>query len=230
MSGSPELTVVVPALDEEGALRAVLPRVKTAFGRLGVRGEVVVVDGGSKDGTLEVAKGAGARALRQKGPGFGSAVREGLLAASAPWALLMDADGSHPPESIDSLWARRADAELVIASRYCEGGSAAMPAGRSVLSPLLNVATRVVTGLPVRDSSSGFRLYRVEAARAACGRSRAPDFTVQQELLAGILDGGGRVVEVPFRYEPRLDGASKASSLQLLPAYLHMLADLGARR
>jgi hypothetical protein len=75
----------------------------------------------------------------------------------------------------------------------------------------------------VRDASGGFRLYRSQLAREACADSSANDFTVQQELLVAILARGGRVLEVPFRYEPRIDGASKASALRLAPAYLRML-------
>lgn len=229
MSELPELSVVLPALDEEGSLRTVLPRLRAAFGRLGVRGEMIVVDGGSRDGTAAAAFSEGARVLAQRGPGFGSALREGLLAARAPWVAVLDADGSHPPETLERLWARRGEAELIIGSRFCAGGSAVMPLSRLVLSRLLNGATRLL-GLPARDASSGLRLYRADLARAACAGSAAPDFSVQQELLAGVLEAGGRVLEVPFRYEPRLGGRSKASAQRLAPVYLRLLARLARRR
>ncbi|MBI4061192.1 MAG: glycosyltransferase [Elusimicrobia bacterium] len=230
MSESFDLTVVVPALNEEGSLRRILPRLRAVFDRLGVRGEIIVVDGHSSDGSVSVAEAGGARVFVQGGRGLGGALREGLSAAKAPWVAVVDADGSHPPEILPDMWARRADQDLVIASRYISGGSAVMSLSRQFLSRSLNAVARLVLALPVRDSSGGFRLYSAEFARAACGDSTADDFTVQQELLVSILARGGRVVEIPFRYEPRLHGASKASALRLAPAYIRMLLRLRARR
>ena len=221
-----DLTVVLPTLNEEGALRQVIPRLRATFDKLGVRAELLVVDGRSKDKTVEVAQAGGARVLTQTGRGLGNALREGLCAADSPWVAVVDADGSHPPEVLAQMWSVREGGDLVIASRYIPGGSAVMGPVRQVLSRSLNMVARLVLRLPVRDSSGGFRLYRSEPVRAACAGSEANDFTVQQELLVGILAHGGRVLEIPFRYEPRLDGASKASALRLAPAYLRMLLKL----
>ena len=221
-----DLTVVLPTLNEEGALRQVIPRLRATFDRLGVKGELLVVDGRSTDKTVEVAKSAGARVLVQTGKGLGNALREGLVAADSPWVAVVDADGSHPPEILADMWSKRDRADLVIASRYVPGGSAVMGPVRQVLSRSLNLVSRAVLSLPVSDSSGGFRLYRAELARAAAAEATARDFTVQQELLVGILSRGGRVLEIPFRYEPRLDGVSKASALKLAPAYVRMLLRL----
>lgn len=226
MSETFDLTVVVPTLNEEGALRLVLPRLKAVFTRLGLRGEVLVVDGRSKDATVAVAEAGGARVLTQTGKGLGGALREGLLATSAPWVAVVDADGSHPPEILADMWAGRGGWDLVIASRYVSGGSAVMDPLRQVLSRSLNIVSRLVLGLPARDSSGGFRLYRGDLARAASAGATATDFTIQQELLVGVLSRGGKVLELPFRYEPRLEGASKASALRLAPAYVRMLLKL----
>jgi dolichol-phosphate mannosyltransferase len=221
-----DLTVVVPTLNEEGCLRQVLPRLKETFKRLGLRGEILVVDGRSTDKTVAVAEAGGARVMTQTGRGLGGALREGLSAANSPWAAVVDADGSHPPEILAQMWARRNEADLIIASRYIPGGSAVMDPVRQLLSRSLNLVSRVVLRLPVYDASGGFRLYRAELVRASCADSAANDFTVQQELLVGILSRGGKVLEVPFRYEPRLDGASKASALRLAPSYIRMLLRL----
>ena len=226
MSEPFDLTVVVPTLNEEGCLRQVLPRLNETFKRLGLRGEILIVDGRSSDKTVAVAVAGGARVMTQTGRGLGGALREGLLAVNSPWAAVVDADGSHPPEILAEMWARRNEADLVIASRYIPGGSAVMDPVRQVLSRSLNLVSRLVLRLPVYDASGGFRLYRSELVRAACVGSAATDFTVQQELLVGILSRGGKVLEIPFRYEPRLDGASKASALRLAPSYIRMLLRL----
>ena len=224
MSQAPELSVVLPTLDEAAGLRVLLPRLKALFARLGVRGEVLVVDGGSRDETTAVAAEHGARVMRQRGRGFGSAVREGLQAAGAEWVALMDADGSHAPEDLERFWARRGEARLIVGSRYCRGGSADMPLLRQVLSRSLNIVTRLVLDLPVHESSSGFRLYHGPSARAV--PCVATDFSVQQDLLVGILAAGGRVVEEPIHYAPRVGGASKANAWKLAPAYVRLLLRL----
>ena len=228
MSQEPELSVVLPTLDESAGLKVLLPRLSALFQKLGVRGEILVVDGGSKDDTAAVAAAHGARVLRQKGPGFGSAVREGIAAARAEYVALMDADGSHAPEALERFWARRKDAELIVGSRYCPGGSAVMPLTRQILSRSLNMVSRLVLDLPVRESSSGFRLYFGPAARAV--KSGATDFSVQQDLLVGILAAGGRVIELPIHYAPRVGGASKANAWKLAPAYIRLLLRLNKLR
>jgi dolichol-phosphate mannosyltransferase len=228
MSQEPELSVVLPTLDESDGLKVLLPRLRALFDRLGVRGELLVVDGGSKDDTAAVAQKEGATVLRQKGRGFGSAVREGLAAARADRVALMDADGSHAPEALEAFWARRADAELIVGSRYCAGGSAQMDATRQVLSRALNQVSRRVLELPVRESSSGFRLYSAPAARAVS--SGATDFSVQQDLMVGILENGGRVIELPIHYAPRVGGASKANAWKLAPAYVRLFLRLKPHR
>jgi dolichol-phosphate mannosyltransferase len=226
MSGAYDLTVVVPTLNEEGSLRQILPRLKATFARLSLRGEILVVDGRSTDATVAVAEAEGARVIAQAGRGLGGALREGLMVAGAPWVAVVDADGSHPPETLIELWGVRESRDLIIASRYVAGGSAVMSLARRFLSRSLNMTSRLILRLPVHDSSGGFRLYRTESARLACARSTANDFTIQQELLVDILARGGQVLEVPFRYEPRIDGASKASALRLAPAYVRMLIKL----
>ncbi len=231
MNGShavPELSIVLPTLDEGSGLRLLLPRLSKVFETLGVRGEILVVDGGSKDDTVSVARAHGARVERQKGKGFGSAVREGLAAARAPWVGILDADGSHAPEDFSRLWERRGEAALIVGSRYCRGGTAEMPLIRQVLSRSLNMVSRRVLDLPVRESSSGFRLY--DRAAAVAVESTATDFSVQQDLLVGILAAGGRVIELPIHYAPRVGGVSKANAWKLLPAYVRLLLRLKRKR
>ncbi|MEK7234256.1 MAG: glycosyltransferase [Elusimicrobiota bacterium] len=221
-----DLTVVVPTINEEGALPQILLRIRETFKRLGLCGEIIVVDGRSVDKTVAVAEAGGARVLTQSGRGLGGALREGLLAANSPWIAVIDADGSHPPEILVDMWASRAGWDLVIASRYIPGGTAVMGPVRRFLSRLLNVVSRFVLRLPVYDASGGFRLYNAEFARAASADTIVNDFTIQQELLVSILSHGGKVLEIPFHYEHRIDGVSKASTLRLAPAYMRMLLKL----
>src|SRR5437016_4604218 len=97
MSAAPELTVLTLTLNEAGALSEFLAKLKPVADAVGAI-ETLVVDGGSTDGTVEIARKFGARLVRQTLPGYGNAYREGLEAARGRWILTMDADGSHPPE------------------------------------------------------------------------------------------------------------------------------------
>lgn len=227
---APDLSVVLPALDEAPNLERLIPALRAQAGRLGLDSEFIVVDGPSIDGTRETAARLGARVLAQKGQGYGAALSEGLAASAGEWVLTLDADGSHAPEDLPRLWAAREGRDLLVGSRYCAGGRADMPPARQVLSRALNLVSRLWLGWGVRDSSSGFRLYRGEAARAAAPRAEAADFTVQQRLLLLILGAGGAVAELPIRYRPREAGVSKASALRLAPAYARLLLEARPER
>lgn len=224
MGGSLELTVLLPTLDEGAHLSRVLDDVKAAVSQFTGSFEILVVDGGSRDNTVAAAGEAGARVLRQQGRGYGQAIREGLDAAQGQWILSMDADGSHPVRYFRELWARRESCDLVIASRFVPGGGGSMAWHRYALSWLLNQVTRRVLAWPIRDSSSGLRLFRREVVAGLPLASE--DFSVNQEVLALILAKGGRVSEIPFFYEPRLSGESKADIALLARRYLGMLARL----
>jgi glycosyltransferase involved in cell wall biosynthesis len=216
-----DLTVLIPALDEAESLPAVVESARRAARALAVSCEVLVVDGGSADGTAAKAEAAGARVLRQKAPGFGAALREGFAAARGRFILTMDGDGSHPCDAFAELWSRRARAGLIVASRYMPGGSAAMPPLKKALSRLLNLVSRLYLDLPVRDSSSGLRLYDAQALRRIA--PTADDFAVEQEILVRLLAAGVPVEETPFRYVPRIGGKSKAAVFPLAGRYLRAL-------
>ena len=219
-----ELTVSLPALNERESVEDLLPRLHAALEALGLPYDIQIVDGGSTDGTREAAVRLGARVVDQSGTGFGRALHAGFEAARGRWVLVMDADGSHPPEKIKDLWSLRERAGVVIASRFVPGGEADQPPVRYWMSRVLNAVTGVLLPEPVRDASSGFRLYRAELVKGLPLRQR--DFSVQQEILAHALARGGSVAEVPFRYDKRLGGESKARPLKWLPSFARMLLRL----
>lgn len=219
-----DLSVVIATWNEADNLPPLLAELRAALAPHGLSAEVVVVDGGSKDGTEEVARGLGCEVFRQTGPGYGAAVREGLARARGDYILTLDADLSHPPSFFDEMWRRRGEADIVIASRFVPGGSADMPRSRAVLSRILNRTFSELLAIPLRDLSSGFRLYRRAAVQAF--ETQARDFNVLQELLTGILARGGRAVEVPFHYRPRVHGSSHARIWKFGKSYLRSLAHL----
>ena len=225
---SVELSVVVPALNEGASIGELIRRVARRLERLSVAGEILVVDGGSTDGTPRWAAEAGARVLAQPGHGYADALLAGLAAAAGRFVLTMDADDSHDPDFVDALWARRDAAELVVASRYVPGGHAQMPLARRLLSRVLNAVGRWVLSLPVRDLSSGYRLYR-RAALPTAG-VRAVHFDVLIELLTRVHGEGWRIAEGPFHYRPRHRGRSHVAFLPFARAYARTLARMWALR
>ena len=212
-----DLSIIIPALNEAGNIGPLVTRCRSTIARLGIRAEIIVVDGGSKDGTVEEAQRAGGRVLPQEGQGYGGALRTGFAAARGEYVQSMDSDLSHEPEVIESLWRAREKADVVIASRYVPGGGADMPRFRAILSRILNVTFTTAFRLPVHDISSGFRLYRRSALSSI--RFHASDFDVLEEILILIFNAGGPITEVPFQYRPRQAGKSHAKLFKFGLAY-----------
>jgi len=217
-----ELSVVIPALNEGASIGELVRRVIGEAKRLGVGHEVIVVDGGSTDGTPRWAADAGATVVRQPGRGYADALLAGFRHARGAYVASMDADYSHDPDFLRALWAARHDAELVIASRYVAGGYGYMPLFRRILSRILNAVSRSVLSLPFRDLSSGFRLYDRRALDRLA--PRAQRFDVLIEILARIRAEGWRVKEIPFHYRQRQDGRSHANIVTFGLAYAGTLA------
>jgi dolichol-phosphate mannosyltransferase len=221
MNGAAELAVVIPAWNERENLELLLPALRETIEGLGVSYELVVVDGGSSDGTVEAAGRRGARVVQQKVRGYGGALLAGFAATSTPYIITMDADLSHRPVFIEELWRRRDEAELVVASRYVPGGESRTGWFRHLMSRILNVTYTRVLSLPLHDISSGFRMYRRDTLDGLALQAR--DFDVLEEILIKIYTQGFRILELPFRYLSRGSGRSHARLLKFAWAYLKTL-------
>ena len=167
--------------------------------------EIVVVDDGSRDGTAEAARAAGARVLQNPGNrGKGYTVRHGMLEAKGDWALFTDADLSAPIEELDKLWsaAAREQAQVAIGSRAVDRSliGVRQPFFREAMGRFFNVAMRLVTGLPFHDTQCGFKLFEARAAREIFGRQRLEGFGFDVEVLYIARWLGYRAVEVPVRW------------------------------
>lgn len=228
VSSLPDLSVIIPAHEEGPNLRILLPQLRTILDGLGIQTEVLVVVRDEDPETQAAVGDSPGTVVRQGEPGYGGALRTGFSLARARYVMTMDADLSHPPQFVADLWARRDEAEVLIASRYVAGGSARMPIVRAVLSRVLNRFFALGLGVPLRDVSSGFRLYRASAlaVHEAAGR----DFDVLPEIVVRAYTNGWRVREVPFRYEPRAHGSSNARIVPFGLAYLRTFRALWAMR
>src|SRR5256885_3140655 len=219
-----DLSVVLPVRNEQKNLALLLPKLHAVLSGMGISYELVVVDGNSRDDSLGIARQYEAIAFVQKEPGYGPALNEGFRAAHGSYILTLDADLSHEPDFIHKLWFNRNRADVIIASRYCTGGVAFAPWSRRFLSRTLNLFFKWGLALPIRDLSSGFRLYRANIVKNLDFQSKS--FEVLEEILIRTYADGWRVLEIPFTYFPRQHGRSNAQvlrfGLRLLRTFLNM--------
>jgi dolichol-phosphate mannosyltransferase len=216
-----DLAIVIPAWNERENLDLLLPALGEVVAGLGIMAEIVVIDGGSHDGTREAAERRGVRVVLQEERGYGGALLAGFAATAAPYIVTMDADLSHRPVFLEEFWKRRNEAELLIASRYIAGGSAEMSWFRRLLSHILNWTYSRVLSLHLRDLSSGFRMYRREVLVGLMLQAR--DFDILEEILIRIHAEGWRIQEVPFHYMARSSGRSHVRLFRFGWAFLKTL-------
>lgn len=215
-------------LEESGTIAALIRGLKEFTTRLRISCEVIVVDGGSRDRTPEIAAQEGARVIPQRKPGYAAGLIEGLESCRGRYVLTMDADLSHPAEYAENLWVRRSAGDVVIASRFVPGARFEAPLLRKVLSWLLNRLTSKIFSLPIHDLSSGYRLYRRETLEGLDLES--VNYEILEEILIKITMRGWKVVEAPFHYAPRRHGQSKTRLLRFGWAILKTLWRLRAVR
>jgi len=222
----PELSVVMPAYREADALRKLLPALVLALEGLTDRAEIIVADSMEPlDDTAQVCATNGVRHVsRTGGNAYGDAVRTGIQNSTGTYVLLMDADGSHNPNDIQRLWKLRSTRDIVIGSRYVNGGSTENPAVLIFMSRVLNYMYKFAFSLPVNDVSNSFRLYRGEQLRSINLESN--NFDIVEEILIRLACGPvqATVTEVPVTFEQRKAGESKRD----LPAFV--LSYLGSMR
>jgi glycosyltransferase involved in cell wall biosynthesis len=198
------ITLLIPARDEATAIAGVVRRAGDVLA--GEEHEVLVVDDGSRDGTGERAREAGARVLALSGLGYGAAVKAGARVAQGGLLVLLDGDGSYPEAAIPALLAAvRRGARQAIGAR--PPFSRAESLLRSVMKAAFRWAVRRLGGLAVPDLNSGLRVVR----RADVLRLEAalPDrFSLSTTLTLALAAEGEAPAFVAIDYAPRM-GRSK---------------------
>ena len=217
-----DLSVIVPAYNEEHRLPPTLERLHAFLSAQPLRYEILVVDDGSKDGTCRVTEEAIAhipnlKLLRQMpNKGKGAAVRMGMLAARGQIRVMCDADCSMPPEQLPRLLAPIAacKAEIAIGSRYAEGAKTDVkqPFYRVLWSRIANkvIQRSLVPG--VRDTQCGFKAFTAEAARNLFSVARIDGWAFDLEILALARRGGFEIVEVGVEWKD--DARSRINPLK----------------
>jgi dolichyl-phosphate beta-glucosyltransferase len=222
----PELSVVVPAYNEATRLPRTIERVERFLD--GRSYEIVVVDDGSTDGTVEAARAAARRelvVLRNEGNrGKGYAVRRGMLAARAPRRLMSDADLSTPIEELGRLEpCLDAGHDVAIGSRALAGSriEVRQPWYRENMGRVFNVCVRALAVPGVRDTQCGFKLFSARAADAVFASARLDGFSFDVEALFIARQLGYRIAEVPVVW--RNDAATRVGLLGGFRAFPDLL-------
>jgi len=210
--GAPELSIVIPAYNEEKRLGRALARIRDYFGAhsAGPEGiEIIVVDDGSTDGTARIAEGwardmANLRVVsNRENRGKGYSVRRGMLEARGRIALFTDADLSSPIEESEKLLgAIRAGSDVAIGSRAIDRSLIAVHQSRfrEVAGMIFNGFVRLFTGLPFHDTQCGFKAFVRERCRIIFQQQRIERFGFDPEILFLARRHGLRAVEVPVRW------------------------------
>ena len=210
--------VIVPTYNERETLGVLVPRLLAIEGL-----RLLIVDDGSPDGTgaeadrLATASGGRLTVIHRTGPrGLGRSYVDGMQAAvtaGVRFICQMDADLSHDPDDLRRLLAAGAGADLVIGSRYVPGGTLHnWPRYRLWLSAFANWYVRAITGLRIRDCTSGFRCWRRELlARLPLAHMASDGYAFQVEMAWEATQAGATIVEAPITFVERRQGSSKLS-------------------
>ncbi len=215
----PLLSVIVPTLNEEGNIAALVDKLRPAL--RGYDWEVIFVDDDSRDRTravaLELARTDGRiRLLHRIGRrGLASACIEGAQASSAPFIAVMDADLQHDesllPRMLEAL--RAQDVDIVVGSRYVDGGdSGGLDARRARMSRLATRLGQLILKIDVADPMSGFFMLSRSAFEGSVRRLSAVGFKILIDILASA-ERPLRIKELPYSFRARISGESKLDSM-----------------
>jgi dolichyl-phosphate beta-glucosyltransferase len=224
------LSIIIPAYNEEARLPKTLDSVIAYLRGCQRQAEIVVVDDGSRDGTVAVTERyarehACIRLVRNPGNrGKGYAVRAGMLAAEGEWRLISDADLSAPIEELDKLLdaAKANRADVAIGSRAIDRSLVAVHQApfREYSGRLFNLVMRVVTGLPFLDTQCGFKLYSQIAAKEIFPRQTLDGFSFDVEDLVIAKVRQLKTIEVAVRWS-NVEG-TKVGMMQGLLSFLDL--------
>jgi dolichol-phosphate mannosyltransferase len=229
---TPQLSVVVPTFNERDNVSTLFRRLEATL--KGIPFEVIFVDDNSPDGTCEVLRALAradsrVRCIRRVGRrGLSGACIEGILASSAPWAAVIDADLQHDetqlPKMLALLQGGRFD--LVVGSRYIEGGSAdSFDKQRAGASQLATEVAKRVLRVKIADPMSGFFMISRDRFEQLAPQLSTQGFKILLDIVA-TARGDLRVKEIPFTFGSRLHGESKLDSMVALDFLGLVLAKL----
>lgn len=202
----PELSIVMPCLNEADTLGTCIEKAQRALRELNIAGEIIVADNGSTDGSQAIATRMGARVVPVEIKGYGSALMGGIAAARGTYILMGDADDSYDfleiPRFVEKM---REGFDLVQGCRLPSGGGTVMPGAMPFLhrwlgNPMFSFLARWWFRAPIHDAYCGLRSFTKELYHRLDQRCTGMEFATEMIVKAGLL--GVKVAEVPITLHP----------------------------
>jgi glycosyltransferase involved in cell wall biosynthesis len=207
----PTISVVIPVFNEELTIGDVINRTKETLKKLTLPYEVLVIDDGSVDKSLEISKAKEVKVFREAHYGKGHAIRLGFQSAKGSIIVTLDSDGSHRPEEIPKVLesVMEGKADLSIGSRFlnAEASRADIPPMNRTGNRVFNSLIRLLSGVKISDSQSGFRAIKSSVVRNM--KLNSQGYEVESEMLIKSLKMGVRIAEIPISFEQRTKGKSR---------------------
>jgi glycosyltransferase involved in cell wall biosynthesis len=207
VASEPELSVVMPCLNEARTLGICIRKAQDSFKRLGISGEVIVADNGSTDGSREIAAELGARVVPVAERGYGAALTGGIAAARGRWVIMGDADDSYDFSDLGPFVEQLRNGYDLVAGNRFKGGihPGAMPwLHRKLGNPVLSFVGRRLYGTPAGDIYCGLRGFDRKKIEALDVRASGMEFAI--EMIVKASNKGLRVTEVPTTLSPDAEG------------------------
>ena len=211
------ISVIIPAYNEEPNLGLVLGDTKNILENMGFPYEIIVVNDGSQDNTADIARKYGVILINNdENLGKGAALINGFRRAKGNIVVTLDADGSHRAEDIPLLISPMLNGEsleAIVGSRFVdEKGRRSTSNLHLIGNRIINALILMVTGRYLSDSQSGFRAYKKNALGKIALHSSG--FDIESEMTIKMLKKGFRIMEVPIRCDPRMNGLTRVNSFQ----------------
>ncbi len=185
-----ELSIIIPVAGKTSINEETLSQIHAVATSLSIGFEILVIT--NRPNRILPS------AMQIESGGYGAALKAGFDRAAGDFILVMDVDQKDPARFLPDLWAARAAADVVIASRYISGAKTEMSFLRTFFSRALNIVFSRGLDLNVRDMSCGFRLYRAQIIRNL--KLTCADYDILQEILVNILMEGYQICEMPCEY------------------------------
>lgn len=220
-----KLSIILPTYNERENLPITIWLIHKYLTNTNVEFEIIIVEDGSPDGTLEVAQRLEniykniVILNRGKKLGLGTAYKAGLELSTGDYILLMDSDLSHHPKFIPKFLKKALDRDydIVTGTRYAgDGGVFGWDWKRKIISSGANVFTRVALGASVTDLTGSFRLYKRDVLQKLINNSKAKGYAFQMEIIVMAEQNQYKIGEVPITFVDRLYGQSKMGTDEII--------------
>lgn len=221
------ISVVLLAYKEAENLRVLLPQIHSKMKEIGEVYEILVIDSATPfDDTKAVCEAHGAVYIPQEEPHYGGAFRTGIKYANYEKLQTLDADGSHNPSALPEIYRKFEEGnDIVIGSRYVEGGITHDAKSSIWMSHLLNGVMRRCIGVKAKDISTAYRLYDAKLLKAVTLEEE--NYDVLQEVILKMKikkkeqqKGTLKIGEIPIEFEKRMYGESKRKLLKFIISYV----------